>query len=48
MVDVLRFIFQDFWHWLGSFLMLTVVSGALATGLGSVRGLISYRIERHD
>lgn len=44
MLDILRFIFSDFWHWLGATLMLAVVSG----GLGSIRGIVSYRIERHD
>lgn len=26
MLEVLQFIFQSFWHWLGSFLLLAVIS----------------------
>lgn len=26
MLEVVRFIFQDFWHWLGALIMLSVVS----------------------
>lgn len=43
MLEILQFIFSDFWHWLGATIMLGVISG----GLGSVRGLVSYRIEKH-
>jgi hypothetical protein len=31
-LEILNFIFQDFWHWLGTFLLLGVVSNAF-TGL---------------
>lgn len=30
MLEVLKFIFQDFWHWLGAFLMLTIICGSFA------------------
>lgn len=26
MLDILKFVFQDFWHWLGAFLMLVIVA----------------------
>lgn len=29
MLDILEFIFQDFWHWLGSFLLLGVIGSTL-------------------
>jgi hypothetical protein len=29
MMDVLNFIFQDFWHWLGTFILLGVIFGGL-------------------
>lgn len=32
-MELLNFIFQDFWHWIGSFLIL----GAIAHGLGGWR-----------
>ena len=32
MIDVLRVVFHCFWHWAGSFVLLTVVvNGAVAT-----------------
>lgn len=39
MLDILKFIFQDFWHWLGAFLMLA----AVAEGIG---GFIRITIRR--
>ena len=32
MLEILRFIFQDFWHWLGTFLLL----GAVFQGIGNM------------
>lgn len=37
MIEVLEFIFKDFWHFAGSFLLLSVVMGGLA-GMFSRRG----------
>lgn len=34
MLDILKFIFSDFWIWLGTFLLL----GVIAKGLGNVIG----------
>lgn len=31
-MEVLQFVFQDFWHWLGSFLLLGVIAN-IPTGL---------------
>ena len=28
MLEALQFLFSDFWHWFGAFLMLTVLCGA--------------------
>lgn len=30
MLDILEFIFQDFWHWFGTFLFLTVITDGLS------------------
>jgi hypothetical protein len=32
MLEVLQFIFQDFWHWFGSFLIILVI----ASGIGGI------------
>jgi hypothetical protein len=32
MLEILKFIFQDFWHWLGSLILLAVI----AEGLGGM------------
>lgn len=32
MVEVLEFVFQDFWHWFGTFLLLSV----MVTGIADV------------
>ena len=32
MLDILKFIFQDFWHWLGALLLLSVI----AEGIGGI------------
>ena len=32
MMEVLQFIFSDFWHWLGAFMLL----GTIAAGLGRI------------
>ena len=37
MLEILQFIFSDFWHWLGTLILI----GAIAEGLG---GLIRVRI----
>jgi hypothetical protein len=29
-MDVLSFIFQDFWHWLGAAILLSIIFGSLA------------------
>lgn len=29
MIDILEFIFQDFWHWFGSFLLLGIIGRVL-------------------
>lgn len=29
MLDILEFVFQDFWHWFGSFLLLAVIGRTL-------------------
>ncbi|XER12097.1 hypothetical protein SATMO3_22860 [Sporomusa aerivorans] len=29
MLEILQFIFQDFWHWLGSMLLVGAVSGGI-------------------
>lgn len=26
MIEVLEFIFQDFWHWLGSVIMIAIIA----------------------
>jgi D-alanyl-lipoteichoic acid acyltransferase DltB (MBOAT superfamily) len=30
MLEVLKFIFSSFWHWLGTLVLVAVVSGGLA------------------
>ena len=30
MIEILQFIFQDFWHWLGSFIMLGLIAKVVA------------------
>jgi len=30
MIEVLQFIFQDFWHWLGSAFLLAIIASAFA------------------
>ena len=30
MLDILKFIFQDFWHWLGTVLNIIVISDGIA------------------
>lgn len=38
MVEVLRFIFENFWHWLGTLLLVLGVSGVLGQFLLAIRG----------
>ena len=30
MLDIFKFIFQDFWHWLGTLLIIIVISDGIA------------------
>lgn len=30
MLDILKFIFQDFWHWLGTLLIIIIISDGIA------------------
>lgn len=30
MLDILKFIFQNFWHWLGTLLIIIVISDGIA------------------
>lgn len=32
MLEVLQFIFQDFWHWLGTLILLSVIAEGLGGG----------------
>lgn len=41
MLDVLRFIFSDFWHWLGTIVLI------LAVGV-AVTPLVTIKITRSD
>jgi hypothetical protein len=36
MLDILNFIFQDFWHWAG----ITIILGVIAEGIGGMFGRI--------
>lgn len=38
MLEIIQYIFSDFWRWLGAFLMLAVVTAGFAELLNSVRG----------
>jgi len=39
MLEILKFIFQDFWHWLGTVIIL----GVIAEGLGGMFRVIIKR-----
>ena len=43
-MEVLEFVFKNFWHWLGSFLLLGVIFGGIS---GLVRGCV-VRIKNKD
>jgi hypothetical protein len=30
MIEILKFIFQDFWHFLGTFLLTMIIAGCLS------------------
>lgn len=32
MMDVLNFVFQDFWHWLGTVILLGAIAGTFTLG----------------
>jgi hypothetical protein len=34
MIEILRFTFQSFWHWLGMVILLGAIFGPLGTALG--------------
>lgn len=36
MLEVLQFVFQDFWHWAGSVIILGVVGGAFGAAINRV------------
>lgn len=38
MIEILKFIFQDFWHWLGSFLIIIVIADGIGSLITKVRG----------
>jgi len=41
MLEILEFVFQDFWHWVGSVILLSVFVGAFA-GIFSFRGRCNH------
>lgn len=46
-MEILHFIFSSFWVWAGSTIMLAITAGSFAAGLGGMRGVLSYKVERH-
>ena len=43
MLEILQFVFQDFWHWAGTFLMLAVVAEGLGGGVRIKTGYYKKR-----
>ena len=37
MLEILQFVFQDFWHWAGTLLILAVVAEGLGGGIVRVK-----------
>lgn len=48
MLPVLQFLFSDFWHWLGAFLMLWMLTGGIGRFCGFVWTLVTRQKERGD
>lgn len=46
MLPALQFLFSDFWHWLGAFLMLWTLTGGMARLCGFLWALVARRRER--
>ena len=40
MLDILKFVFQNFWHWLGVIIILIVIGHCL-------QGLFTIKIKKH-
>lgn len=40
MLEILKFIFQSFWHWLGVIIILSVIGWCL-------KGLLTVKIKKH-
>jgi hypothetical protein len=38
MLEILQFIFRDFWTWLGTLILLSVVAGAFVGAVTALRG----------
>ncbi len=36
MLEVMQFIFSDFWHWLGTVILAAVIFGSLGSAMGAV------------
>lgn len=37
MLEILQFVFQDFWHWLGSLLLIATVSGGVQRAFRAIK-----------
>jgi hypothetical protein len=37
MIEVLRFIFSSFWIWLGTVILVAVISGAISNAIQAIR-----------
>lgn len=44
MLEILKFIFTDFWHWAGTVVLLALIVGGV---VGSIQGLVRINIHRH-
>lgn len=48
MLPILQFIFQDLWHFLGCWLLLTIACGTLVRVVAALSPWEAYRYRRDD
>lgn len=38
MLEILQFVFQSFWHWAGTVILVGTIAAGIATAVAAVRG----------
>ena len=48
MIEVLQFIFQDFWHWIGTVILIAIITGPFYTMFSCNKEINNYSNDKKE